>query len=501
MRAQVYEQAARRSSIAQNVPPLPAARCDCAGRRAASRRRRPLSAAGLADRPQVADALALLDLWLREQIASGAVPGFSIALVHDQDVVWTNGYGFADLESRRPATPSTLYRIGSVTKLFTATAVLQLRDAGQLSLDDPVAKHLPEFRVRDPFPASTPVTLRHLLTQTSGLTRDAPFPHWTTHVFPSREQVLASLADLELTHRPGETYKYSNLGMGLLGLVVERRSGLSYAEYLRERIFAPLGMASSTAAPTAEHHRRRATSYYRKAADGSRRVFDYYDMEGLAAAGNVVSSVEDLAAFARLQFRDGAAGGAQILAGTTLREMQRPQFVYPSFEGGRGLGFGVSRSDGVTFVAHGGWIGGNRAHLLLVPAEKIAVIVAANADDADPSSIARKAYDVVAPAIAAATAPPEQPHLADSLWQRYTGTYTDPWGWEYEVLVLDGQLVFYEHAYPPDDDPRDGIARLVPVSEHTFRLPDGEPVVFELDADGRVERVRRRFEYLTPVDR
>ena len=398
-----------------------------------------MRAAGLADRPQVADALTILDLWLDEQIASGAAPGLSIAIVHDQELVWSNGYGFADLESRRPATPSTLYRIGSVTKLFTATAVLQLRDAGQLGLDDPVAKHLPEFRVRDPFPASTPVTLRHLLTQTSGLTRDAPFPYWTTHVFPSREQLLASLAELELTHRPGETYKYSNLGMGLLGLVVERRSGRRYADYLRQRIFAPLGMTSSTAAPTEEHHRRRATSYYRKAADGSRRIFDYYDMEGLAAAGNVVSSVEDLAAFARLQFRDGAAGGAQILAGTTLREMQRPQFVYPSFEGGRGLGFAVSRSDGVTFVAHGGWIGGNRTHLLLVPSEKIAVIVAANADDADPSSIARKAYDVMAPAIAAATATPEPPRVADPAWQRYTGTYTDPWGWEYEVLVLDGR--------------------------------------------------------------
>ena len=260
-------------------------------------------------------------------------------------------------------------------------------------------------------------------------------------------------------------------------------------------------MTSSTAAPTEEHHRRRATSYYRRAADGSRQIFQYYDMEGLAAAGNVVSSVEDLAAFARLQFRDGAPGGAQILAGTTLREMQRPQFVYPSFEGGRGLGFAVSRSDGVTFVAHGGWIGGNRTYLLLEPSAKIAVIVAANADDADPSSIARKAYDVMAPAIAAATATPEPPRVADPAWQRYTGIYTDPWGWEYEVMVLDGRLVLYEHSYPPDDNPLDAITRLAPVSEHTFRMPDGEPVVFEMGAGGRVERVRRRFEYLTPVDR
>jgi CubicO group peptidase (beta-lactamase class C family) len=461
----------------------------------------PLGAAGLADHHEVAAAITLLDLWLAERIAAGGAPGLSIAVVRDQELVWAKGYGFADLESRRPATPSTLYRLGSVTKLFTATAILQLRDDGKVALDDPVAQHLPELRIRNPFPDSQPVTLRHLLTQTSGLTRDAPFPYWTTHVFPSREELQASLADLELTHRPGETYKYSNLGMALLGLVIERRSGLSYAEYLQQRIFAPLGMTSSTAAPTAEHHRRRATSYYRKAADGTRRTFDYYDMVGLAAAGNAVSSVEDLAAFARLQFREG---GIQVLAAATVREMQRPQFVYPSFEGGRGLGFAVSRSGGVTFVSHGGWIGGNRTHFLLVTAEKVAVIVAANADDADPAFYARRAYELLAPAIAAATATSAEapaPRVADPSWQRYTGTYTDPWGWEYEVLVLDGRLVLYEHNYPPEDDPRDGITPLTPVSEHTFRMPDGEPVVFELDASGRVERVRRRFEYLTPVAR
>lgn len=458
----------------------------------------PLSAAGLADQPPVADALAILDLWLKEQIAAGVAPGLSVAVVHDQELVWANGYGYADLESRRPATASTLYRLGSVTKLFTATAILQLRDAGKLALDDPVAKHLPELQIRNPYPDAPPVTLRHLLTQTSGLTRDAPIPYWTTHDFPSREQLLASLPGVELTHRPGEAYTYSNLGMALLGLVIERRSGQSYAAYLREHVFVPLGMTSSTAAP-APDDQHRATSYYRRAANGTRRIFDYYDMNGLAAAGNVVSSVEDLAAFARLQFRDGAAGGAQILAGPTLREMQRAQFVYPSFEGGRGLGFAISRSDGVTFVAHGGWIGGNRTYFLLAPTQKIAVIVAANADDADPTAIARRAYDVVAPAIAAATATPEPPHVADPSWQRYVGTYTDPWQWEYEVLVRDGRLVLYEHDYPPEDDPRKSLTVLTPVSDREFRMPDGEPVVFELDAAGHVVRMRRRFEYLAPV--
>ncbi len=461
----------------------------------------PAAAAELAEQREVAGALALADLWLREQVEAGRTPGLSIAVVHDQDVVWSRGYGWSDLGSRTPASVATLYRIGSVSKLFTATAVLQLRDQGKLALDDPVAKYLPEFRVANPFPAAPPVTLRHLLTQTSGLTREGPFPYWTTHVFPSRDELLASLGRLELTSRPGELYKYSNLGVALLGMVVERASGESYADFVRRRIFEPLGMASSSAAPSPEQIRARATAYYRKASDGSRRSFAYYDMNGMAAAGNIVSTVEDLAKFAALQFRDGPAGGAQVLAGATLREMQRPQFVYPSFAGGRGLGFAVTRADGVTFVSHGGWIGGNRTHLLLVPASKIAVVAACNADDADPYFFTRRIYQVLAPAIAAATASPAAPSPADPAWQRYVGVYSDPWGWEYEVMVMGGQLVMYEHDYPPEDDPRDGVTVLEPAGEHAFRMGDGEPVVFELGADGKVARVRRRFEVLTPVKR
>jgi CubicO group peptidase (beta-lactamase class C family) len=457
--------------------------------------------AQLARQPEVAGALELLDVWMREQVETGRSPGVSVAVVRDQELVWSGGYGWSDLGARTPATAATVYRIGSVSKLFTATAILQLRDQGKLALDDPVSKYLPEFKVKNPFPATPPVTLRHLLTQTSGLTREAPFPYWTTHVFPSREQLLASLGDLTLTSPPGETYKYSNLGVALLGIVAERVSGESYAGYLRRHVFEPLGMSSSSAVPSAEQIRSRAVAYYRKSSAGPRRVFDYYDMDGMAAAGNIVASVEDLARFAMLQFRDGPAGGAQILAGATLREMQRPQFVYPSFSGGRGLGFAVTRADDVTFVNHAGWIGGNRTQLLLAPAAKIGIVVACNADDAEPNFFARQIYKVLAPAIAAATAAPAAAAVADPSWQRYVGVYTDPWGWEYEVMVMAGQLVMYEHDYPPEDDPRDGITRLRPAGENTFLMADGEPVVFELGADGKVVRVKRRFEYLTPVER
>ncbi len=450
--------------------------------------------------PPVADAITLLDLWIDEQVAYRNLPGLSLGIVHDQELIWAKGYGFSDPQTRTPATPATVYRIGSVTKLFTATAIMQLRDQGKLRLDDPVARHLPGFKVRSPFPDAPAITIRHLLTHTSGLPREGAFPYWTTHEFPSRAEILAALPGQTAIHPPGETYKYSNLGMALLGAVVAAVSGESYPDYVRKHLFEPLGMSSTAVAPAGELLTRMSTPFMRRTPDGRRRVHDYYDMGGMAPAGNIVSTVTDLARFAALQFRDGPAAGEQILSGGTLREMHRPQFVYPSWGGGRGLGFAVTHRGGKNVVSHGGWIGGNRAHLFLVPSEKIAVVAMTNADDASPYAFSEQAYDVVGPALVEAVAPEPPAGKADPDWEKYLGVYADPWGWEYRVLVLGNQLVMYDHDYPPAEDAADAVTHLTPVAEHTFRMGDGELVVFELDEDGGVERVRRRYDYIYPLD-
>jgi hypothetical protein len=134
-----------------------------------------------------------------------------------------------------------------------------------------------------------------------------------------------------------------------------------------------------------------------------------------------------------------------------------------------------------------------------VPSEKVAVIVATNADDGIPYSIAKQAYDVVGPALLKATRRPEAPKReADPAWQRYVGLYADPWGWEEEVLILGGELVMYEHYYPPYDDASSGYTRLTPVEGSTFRRPDNELVTFELGEDGQVVRIKKRYDYLYP---
>jgi CubicO group peptidase (beta-lactamase class C family) len=455
----------------------------------------------LQEKPVVADAIGVFERWVEQHIAHRGVPGLSIAVVYDQRIEWAEGYGYADLAEKTPATPSTVYRIGSITKLFTSTAILQLRDQGKVRLDDPVSQYLPWFRAPNPFPDTPEITLRQLLTHTSGLAREADVPYWTDHLFPTREELVEDVQSQPLVNPPETTYQYSNLGMAILGQIVTAVSGQPWADYVHENILEPLGMTSSSAAPDEALLHRLATAYMLKMPDGTRNVMEYYEAGAIAPAGGIVSTVEDLGRFASLQFRGGPAGGDQILKESTLREMQRVHWVYDSFTGGRGLGFYVSHRDGKNFVGHGGSIGAHVSHLLMVPEEKIAIIVAINADDGSPATVARQAYDVIAPAILRSTRKPEAPEPEpDPAWQRYVGLYADPWGWEYEVLILNGELVMYGYDYPPYDDATSGYTTLTPVEGTTFRRPNNDLVIFELDENGTVVRIKRNNNYLFPKE-
>ncbi len=177
----------------------------------------PPAAVDPAQDPAVREAIAVLDLWIAEQVEYGEIPGLAIGIVEGRPPGVVKGYGKADLATGAPVTPSTPFRVGSVSKMFTATAILQLRDAGKLRLSDPVMRHLPWFRVKTDFGSAGPITIENLITHTSGLPREGAFPYWTTHVFPSREQLQAALPEQTAVYPPGERIKYSNLGVSIAG--------------------------------------------------------------------------------------------------------------------------------------------------------------------------------------------------------------------------------------------------------------------------------------------
>jgi CubicO group peptidase (beta-lactamase class C family) len=450
--------------------------------------------------PKVADAVELLDLWIEEQLAYHQIPGLAIGVIYDQELIWAKGYGHRDVDAKIPVTPATRFRIGSVTKVFTATAILQLRDAGKLRLDDPINRHLPELTIENPFPEAPPITIWNLLTHTGGLPREAAWPYWTDHEFPTVDELVRSTATQTLIHSPGTRYKYSNLGTSLLGAIIERLSGQSYRDYVTENIFDPLTMTDSAVDPEVGQTDLLATAYMRRQPDGSRGIMDYYEVRGMAAMGSIVSTVEDLAKFAALNIRQGdSMTDGPVLSTATMREMHRPHWVYSSWEGAMGLGFRVAPRDGVNTVSHGGWIGDHRAHLLMVPEKNLAVVAMTNAGDASPYTFSYEALDLLSAAIGADPQPTEEPRI-DPSWERYLGLYSDPWGWETRVLVLDRQLALYSSSYPPADGAREGITRLKHVEGTTFQIDEGEYLAFELNEAGEVVRIKDRSNYLFPAN-
>ena len=443
--------------------------------------------------PDVASNIDLLCAWIESQMAYRGQPGLSIGIIHDQELVWARGFGYANVEKQVAATPTTRYRIASITKLFTSTAILILRDAGRLQLDDPITRHLPWFAVRQRYPDAPPITIRHLLTHTSGLPREAAFPYWTDANFPTPAQLREALARQETVFPTETRWKYSNLALSLAGEIVAAVAGQDYEEFVQERILDPLGMTETRVRSPQPDDPELAVGYGRRMPGGGRGVRPFTDSRGITPAANMATSVADLAKFAMLQFRDRPAGGHQILRGSTLREMQRVHWLDPDWKMGWGLGFRFTRERYVTYVGHSGKVPGYRTQLLICPTTRIAVIVLSNADDCDPLACAERAFRWVAPALVTRAAPKPEPEAPDPGWQRYAGKYRDAWG-DSQVLVHQGKLVIIDPASP---DPLQGLGTLTPVAEHTFLhetddgySAPGELAVFELGDDNKVERLK-----------
>lgn len=456
---------------------------------------------GLAVDPRVRAAIELLEAWIESQRAYSGLPALSIGVVHDQEIVWAAGFGAADPARGVPATADTLYRIASITKLFTATAILQLRDAGRLQLDDPVDRHVPWFAVKSRHDDAPPITIRHLITHTSGLPREAAFPYWSENEFPTLERLQEGLGRQEAILPTETRWKYSNLALAIAGEVVAAASGEAYPAYVERHVLAPLGMTSTLVRTPDPADSRLAKSFGRRLPDGSRAAALFTDSRGITAAANMTTSVNDLARFAMLQFRGGAAGGAQILRGSTLREMHRVHWIDPDWQAGWGLGFRVQRIGGKTYIGHGGSVRGYRTALRICVADKLAVIAFTSADDGNPSQFVDRAFEWLAPAVAHAR--PAERREADPAWRRYTGRYRSHWR-DVQVLLMDDGLVAIDPSLP---DPMASPTRLAFAGEHTFHSEDadgygshGEAIVFELDERGKPRRMRIGENYMDAVD-
>jgi CubicO group peptidase (beta-lactamase class C family) len=440
-------------------------------------------------RPELTEALRLLDAWVEARVAYEDIPGASVGVVLDQELVWSKGYGWSDVGARTPATPDTVYGICSISKLFTSIAVMMERDAGRLRLDDPVAAHLPHFTLDATMPGAPPVTVRDLLTHSGGVPREADRAYWAApdFPFPTREEIAEGLARQRMLYPPERYFQYSNLGMALLGQVVERTSGQPYERYVESRILAPLKLEhTTTRLPEGERAGALATGYGARSRTGERVTMPRYDARGIAPAAGFASTVRDLGAFASWQFRVLGTGRDELLKASTLREMHRPHWVDPDWKTTWGLGFSVWRDGDTTYVSHGGSCPGYRTTLRLDPRRKLAVVVMLNAMGESPEAIATQAFTIVAPAVQGKDGARPAAPVADL--ERFTGLYASAWG-EIAVVPWRGGLAALSL---PSEKAMEALTRLKYIDGGVFRRIRedgddlGEEVVFEADARGAV---------------
>lgn len=457
----------------------------------------------LSDHPRVREAARVVEVWLDAQRAYERIPGISAAVVHDQEVLWAGATGTADPETGVPATPETAYSICSISKLFTAIGVMQLRDEGRLALDDRVEDVLPWFEIGQTFPGSPPVTVRALLTHSAGLPRESDYPYWIEPFdFPTREQVMNRIGEQEMLYPSDRYYQYSNLGLTLAGEIVSEVSGMAYADYVRSRILDPIGMQDTWPdIGTYPRPERLATGYSSVRRDGDRERLPAYAAEGISPAAGFASTVTDLAEFARWQFRVLATEGDEVLGANTLREMHRVHWLDPDWQTTRGLGFGVYRDQGVTYVGHNGLCPGYRSSIRLHPESHMAAVVMMNAIALSPSELALEMIRLVGPAvdqaIAEASRPegelPADPVAFQQRFERFVGSYDEnPWGGEAAVVPWDGGLAIL---WLPTMYPSEGLTPIEHVQGNVFRRTraDGEPgeeYEFVEDAAGRVVGMR-----------
>ncbi len=320
--------------------------------------------------------ISLLSAFINEQMKDKDLPAVAIALVDDQRIVWQQGFGYNDPKAKPAIDEQSIYRVGSVSKLFTDIAVMQLVEQGKLDLDAPVTRYIPEFRPRNPF--GKQITLRQLMSHRSGLVRETPIGSYFDPTPPTLAKTIASLNNTTLVYAPDTRTKYSNAAIATVGYVLERTQKMVFAQYLKRTVLDPLGMTNSSFEPTPSIHQHLATAQM-WTLDG--RTFDAPSFElGIAPAGSMYATLTDLSKFMSAMFAGGRGEKGQLLKRETLEQMWMPTTDAQGRKSPYGIGFRINEINGHRSIGHGGAIYGFATALAALPDDKLGVVVVATKD-------------------------------------------------------------------------------------------------------------------------
>ena len=333
----------------------------------------------LAQQPDYLAGLPAFKEAINREIAVGNISGVSVGLVEGNRILYVEGFGFADKKKRIPATRDTVYMAGSISKLFTAMATMQLAERGKLSIDQPVTELWPDFRIVIPFPAK-PITLRQLMCHRAGMFRESPVGGYFDPSEPGLRATVRSIESCVLVYPPETKTKYSNIGVTVVGQTVATVAGVPFQDYARELLLRPMEMKHSSFVRTKAVTYQLATGYMLVANDRG----GFHEIEaprfalGTLPAGDLYTTAEDLAIFLRVLFAGGRSGNTQVIKPETLAEMWTAQLT--SDTNGFGIGFLVGHANGKKTIGHSGAVYGFTSSLAAIPEDRLGVIVLANDD-------------------------------------------------------------------------------------------------------------------------
>jgi CubicO group peptidase (beta-lactamase class C family) len=349
-----------------------------------------------------------IDSIVASYLADGRAAGMSVAVVKGRDTLALKGYGFADLEFDVPTPDRAVYEIGSVTKQFTAAAVLLLQERGKLSLDDPITKYLPDYPTK-----GHTISLRRLLDHTSGIKGYTEVPEFGTFMMRQepRDSLVAMFASKPFDFAPGEAQIYNNSAYFLLGLIIEKTSGMSYADFVKKNLFEPAAMADSRYCSERAVIKRRANGY-EMTRDGLQRA-GYLNHLWPYAAGSLCSTVGDLVAWNR------AIHGGRILSPASYQELITPGTLNDGTRLRYAKGLGLSSVAGHRVISHGGGINGFLSAASYFPDSNAIIVVLTNtAGPVSPDAVLASIAETVLGKV-----PPPTSAAFNGDLKRFAGTY------------------------------------------------------------------------------
>jgi len=380
-------------------------------------------------------------------------PGAAVIVVREGKVILRKGYGKADMELGVPIAPDMVFRLGSITKQFTAVAILMLVEHGKLSLDDDITKFLPDYPTK-----GQKITIEHLLTHTSGIKSYTSLPEWVTQWrkdIPVSE-LIAMFKDKPMDFATGERWAYNNSAYVLLGAVIEKASGQSYQEFVEKNIFAPLGMKHSFYDDTARVIPRRVSGYS-KGKDGFINA-PYLSMTQPHAAGALVSSVDDLVLW------DAALYTDKLVKQELLKRAWTPAKLNNSKATHYGFGWSIGSYGGHPIIEHSGGVNGFATYALRMPNDRVFVAALTNKDFESPGKVV---FKIAALAIGKPYLDPTATKLPDDLLDQYAGVYQLS-ETEESIVRRDGGKLFVSL-------PGGGTNEFLPRSATEFFVKDSRP--------------------------